>query len=224
MSSAYVYTALIDVLSYRHRLELDIQCGKETFKDDLERSLAIFDTVNTAIFGVQAISDTIILTCNSHKNFPEFIDILKKVFLAFLERGLFIRGGVAYSKHFQSGRITYSHAITRAYDLESKISIYPRIVIDENIIQMYKSGSDLPEILNKGLILNQNGISFLNILDHSNWNNVYEYSSRIFTRDNISIIKNESAFLKHAWFENYLYGCKFSDKSKDRYIPEPEHI
>jgi hypothetical protein len=131
MSSEFVYTALIDVLSYRNRLNQDVQSGEESFKDDLVQSLSIFDSVNDAIFSVQAISDTIIITCNSHDRFVEFLTLLKKVFISFMERGLFIRGGVAYSKHFHSGRITYSHAIARAYELESKEAIYPRIILDK---------------------------------------------------------------------------------------------
>ena len=52
MSTEFVYTALIDVLSYRNRLNHDVQSGKESFKDDLLHSLSIFDSVNNAIFNV----------------------------------------------------------------------------------------------------------------------------------------------------------------------------
>ena len=151
MIPSYAYSALIDVLSYRYRLKQDIDSGVFTFKEDLERALSIFDSVNSAIFSVQAISDTIILTCNTHENFPEFLSILKEIFLAFLERGLYVRGGVAYSKHFHSGRLTYSHAVAKAYDIENMISIYPRIVVDDNIIEMYSSSSKLPQIFKKNL-------------------------------------------------------------------------
>lgn len=224
MSTTYVYTALIDVLSYRHRLELDIQSGEEDFKKDLELSLAVFDSVNTAIFGVQAISDTIILTCNLHENFLEFIQILKKVFVAFLERGLFVRGGIAYSKHFQNGKITYSHAVAKAYELESKTSVYPRIVIDANIIQMYQLGSVLPNILNQKLILKQNGVFFINILDSDNWNSSYEASLKIYNKDKDSIMNNEAAFLKQMWFQNYLLDSPYANKEKEKYLPQPLFI
>lgn len=224
MSSEYVYTALIDVLSYRHRLNLDIQRGKEKFKEDLEQSLKTFDSVNTAIFSVQAISDTIIITCNTHDKFIEFLDIIRKVFMSFLERGLFVRGGIAYSKHFQSGRITYSHAVARAHELESKESIYPRIVFDKNIIDMYQSSEYLPNIFDSGLIINHNGVYYLNIIQHNNWEEIYEYASIVYHNDREHILGQELAFLKHVWFEKHLFESKYAKPSAVKYIPAPEEV
>lgn len=224
MSPVHVYTALIDVLSYRYRLEEDQKSGKLDFKDDLEESLNILNSVNNAVFRVQAISDTIIITCSNHENFLEFMDIIKKVFLKFLERGLFIRGGIAYSRHFESGRLTYSHAIARSYELESNQAIYPRIVIDDNIIEMYKTNNQLTNIFNVDLIVQQNGIYFLHIVNNDNWNNIYEYAKRIYDKDKKNIMQNERAFIKHSWFENYLFSFHAEDSTRDRYIDSIKKI
>lgn len=219
MKIPYIYTALIDVLSYRHRLQQDIKTGSFSFKSDLESALSVFDSVNSAVFGVQAISDTIILTCASHENFEEFLNILKLVSIAFMRRGLYIRGGIAYSRHFQSGRLTYSHAVAKAYEIESSEAIYPRIVLDRNIIQMYKGSSELKSIFGKSLLSEQNGSYFLNILDKENWVNVYDYAATMYAKDQASLLSNEAAFAKHSWFENYLMSSPFYDSSKSRYIP-----
>lgn len=224
MSSEFVYTALIDVLSYRNRLNQDVQSGEESFKDDLVQSLSIFDTVNNAIFSVQAISDTIIITCNSHDRFVEFLTLLKKVFISFMERGLFIRGGVAYSRHFHSGRITYSHAVARAYELESKEAIYPRIVIDKNILDMYATGKGLPRIFGEGFLVRQNGIVFLNVADSENWENLYEMAKHIYSKNITELNGNEAAFQKHSWFEQYLFSSDYATQGLDRYISVPELI
>lgn len=224
MSTEFVYTALIDVLSYRNRLNHDVQSGKESFKDDLLHALSIFDSVNNAIFNVQAISDTIIITCNSHDRFVEFLNLLRKVFISFMSRGLFIRGGVAYSKHFQSGRITYSHAVARAYELESKEAIYPRVVIDRNILDMYATGKSLPKIFNEGLLVKQNDIVFLNIFDANNWQNIYEMAAEIYLKDEPELKGNEVAFQKHSWFEQYLFSMACAPEGAVRYINVPEII
>lgn len=224
MSSEFVYTALIDVLSYRNRLNQDVQSGEESFKDDLVQSLSIFDSVNDAIFSVQAISDTIIITCNSHDRFVEFLTLLKKVFISFMERGLFIRGGVAYSKHFHSGRITYSHAVARAYELESKEAIYPRIVIDKNILDMYATGKGLPKIFDEGFLVKQNGIVFLNVVDSDNWENIYEMAKNIYFKNKTELDGNEVAFQKHSWFEQYLFFSDYATQVFDRYISVPKLI
>lgn len=224
MKTEYVYTALIDVLSYRHRLNVDIQNGREDFRLILEQSIAVFDSVNTAVFGVQAISDTIIMTCNSHDNFLEFLSILRRVFVSFLEKGLFIRGGVAYSRHFQSGRITYSHAIARAYELESRESIYPRIVFDKNIIEMYATSGQLPDLFGKGFVVTHNGVSYLNVIEASNWNSIYNSASKIYEGDREYLDGNELAFLKHVWFEKYLFESTYVDEEKSKYIKGPEFL
>lgn len=217
MSIPYCYVALLDVLSYRSRLRQDMEKGEYTFKDDLERSLGIFDSVNSVHFNVQAISDTIIITCGSHENFPEFLGILKNTFVSFLTRGLYVRGGVSYSKHFQSGRITYSHAVARAYEIESKQAIYPRVVLDRNIIDMYKSGTGLPAILDSELILRQNETHFVNVIDTDNWSILYEKAKEMYLKDERQLQSNESAFAKHLWFETLLLTSHHAGVYKSKY-------
>jgi len=214
----FIYTGLIDVLSYRSRLEEDRRSGGSKFKDDLEGALSVFDTVNSAVYSVNAISDTVILTCNNHNNFIEFLQILRNVFKAFMRKGLLIRGGVAYSKHFQSGRLTYSHAVARAYELESKVAIYPRIVIDDNIIQMYSSGTGLPALFNKGWLMVHNGITFLDVIEQTEWNEYHNLAAQIYERDKYKLQMDENAFSKHQWFENYLFDHPSANMTEKRYI------
>jgi len=205
MSVTYCYVALLDVLSYRVRLQNDVQQGTYAFKDDLEDALSVFNDVNAAIYGVQAISDTIIITCKHHSDFPDLLSLLQSVFYAFLQRSLFVRGGVSYSRHFQSGRVTYSHAIARAYEIESNKAIYPRIVIDNNIIDMYQSSRKrLPDITKKGYLLKQNGVHFVDVVSIDNWLSMYSTAKAMFEHDKSYLLNNESAFEKHRWFESLL--------------------
>lgn len=187
MKPEYAYCALIDVLGYKQRLKEDKDGGTLTFKDDLEVALRCLESVNSAVFSVQAISDTIVITCTQHALLIDFLDVLKKVFLGFLERGLFVRGGVAFSKHFQSQRLTYSHAIARAYELESGSAIYPRIVIDRNIIEMNEGPSSVKSLRGSGYIFMQNGVYFLNVVDSDNVENVHSCGERLYRRDNNSL-------------------------------------
>lgn len=220
MIPRYSYVALIDVLAYRSRLENDKKTGQFKLKDDLEGALSVFDVIKPESFSVQAISDTIILTCHNHNDFIEFLSLLKKVFLAFLSRGLFIRGGIAYSKHFHTGNLTYSHAIARAYELESKLAIYPRIVIDSNIIDMYSSSASLPAILGKELFVIHNNVSFLHVIDDQNIGSVYALAKKIYERDIEDNSVDERAFSKHLWFENYILSFVNSKVSMQKYIEE----
>ncbi|WAW09438.1 hypothetical protein NB640_09300 [Oxalobacter vibrioformis] len=217
MNTSYIYLALLDVIGYRARLEEDIQNADFSFKEDLQKALSFLSSVNTAVFNYQAISDTIILTCNTHNNFLKFLEILKDTFIAFLERDLYIRGGLAYARHFQNGNLTYSHAVTLAHELENKHATYPRILISPNLIEMYRSGSELQEIFGKKLLVYQNGVYFLNILDNENWDQVHDLARKIYISSKEKITFNESAFMKHLWFENYLFSSPFANHQK-KYI------
>jgi hypothetical protein len=221
----YVYAALLDVLGYRDYLNEDRKNGTLLFKNHLQKAFACFSEVNSAIYQHEAISDTIIITCNRRDDFPNFLEVLKKVSLSFLKQNLFIRGGVAYSQHFKSSNITYSHAVSLAYELEAKKAKFPRIVIDHNILDMFDTPEDtkiLSAILKSELICQQNGIYFLNILDKKNWKTVHTYAKKIYKSDSQNILSDEEKFSKHCWFENYLFSSKYVDHRVSRYIPPIE--
>lgn len=204
MTPSYIYVALLDVLGYRQLLTSDLKTARLDFQEKLSGALRVLDSVNEAIFGVQAISDTIILTCKDHEHFHEFLGLLRDVFIAFLKRNLFVRGGVSYSRHFQNGRLTYSHAVARSHELESSVALYPRIVIDETIIGMYDVGDGLPSLRSSGLLCCENGVFFLDILTPSNWEEVYSYAKTYHDAEAQFLKSNESAFGKHLRFERYL--------------------
>jgi hypothetical protein len=91
-----------------------------------------------------------------------------------------VRGGIAYSQHFQSNHLTYSHAVWRAYELESSVAVYPRIVLDKNVVDMYEVASDLPPIRSRNLLCVENGVFFLDVLTRDNWTEVYDYARKIY--------------------------------------------
>jgi hypothetical protein len=218
MIPEYIYVTLIDVLGYKYRLERDKNSGLYEFKDDLSEALSVLNAVNTSVYNVQAISDTIIITCDRHDRFVEYVSLVKKVFVSFLRRGLFVRGGIAYSKHFQNGNITYSHAVARAYEVEKSLALYPRIVVDQNVVSMYESSDVLPPIRGRGLFVEHNGVVFLHIIDNENWHDVYKYSKDIYENDKEFILQKEDAFLKHKWFEDYLFSFVDAGVDVDRYV------
>lgn len=53
----------------------------------------------------------------------------------FLISNVLVRGGIAYGKFFSDDVMICGNALTRAYWLESNVAIYPRIVIDTELIE-----------------------------------------------------------------------------------------
>ena len=144
--------------------------------------------------------------------------MLKKVVLAFLQEGLFIRGGLAYSQHFKSSHVTYSHAVARAYELESTIAVYPRVIIDNSILQTFRETPGQAALVASQLVCCCNNVHFLNVVDAANWKQV-QAAPEIRMRDEQVLRGRENEFLKHAWFERYLFSSAFSSPDCPRYIP-----
>jgi hypothetical protein len=218
-SLPYVYAALLDVLGYRDRLERDRRNGTLEFKDVLDNSLRCLASVNDAEFSHQAISDTIILTCADREKLIDFLRVLRDVQISFLQNGLFLRGGITFQPHFRSGAITYSPAYAGAYELESRLAIYPRIVIDHNIIAMFESSSNLSAIASSELICECNGVFFVNLVTEANWHSLYDKASQLYRDDAAGMSRNEGVFSKHLWFQEYLFSSRHANATFQRYMP-----
>lgn len=67
-----------------------------------------------------------------------FILILKNYNFNFTRKNLYLRGGAAIGFHYQDENIIFSDGLIKAYYLESKKSVYPRIILDEEIVKRIK--------------------------------------------------------------------------------------
>jgi hypothetical protein len=217
----YVLAALLDVLGYRDRLARDRESGRLDFKDALQRAMQVLSNVNEAHYAYDAISDTIIITRTDDADLAGLLAVLKDVHLAFLREGMLVRGGLAYERHFKSNNITYSHALALAHQVETDLAVYPRIVIDKNVIETQKTKNLWMPVAKSRLICECNGVHFLNVLDDTNWYQVHAWAKKIYERDRSSLAGKEKEFLKHAWFENYLFSSRHAkpDAEHSRYLP-----
>ena len=215
----YVYAALLDVLGYRERLEMDRRQGSLQFKEVLENALRCLASINDAEYSHQAISDTIILTCSSRDNLVPFLRVLRDVQMSFLRNGLFLRGGVTFQQHFRSNAITYSPAYAGAHELESKLAIYPRIVVDHNIVDMFESRGLGKELADARLLCECNGVFFVNIIDEENWLELFARAKELYQHDSQGMKRAEGVFSKHLWFQEYLFSSEFAQSDAGRYVP-----
>lgn len=215
MKTPYAYLALLDVLGYSDGLNRD----DETFGNKIYDAFnEVFRYLDMAEYNFEFFSDSIIISCSHQENFIGLLKIIKGTTMSFLKKGFFLRGGIAYDKHIKRGAFTYSHALLRAQYLQPK-ALFPRIIIDNNIIEMFNSANEFPELINSKLICYNNGIYFLNILDKENWSDAYEYASRIFLDNRDYILGKEHELAKHVWFEEYLFSSPFANTHCLRYIP-----
>lgn len=91
-------------LQFNNRVALS-SCNRPSYR--------VFENIEIATLHHKSISDSIFMS--SANDAYNFLCATKQVFLSFLENGLFVRGGIAYNKHFETNHITYSLALTDAY-------------------------------------------------------------------------------------------------------------
>lgn len=56
-----------------------------------------------------------------------------------MTKGVFTRGGIAAGPYYMDENVLFSKAMIRAYNIENKEAIYPRIVLDKGIIEKLKN-------------------------------------------------------------------------------------
>lgn len=222
---AYSYFAFLDVMGYRYHLSKDTTAGTENFREKLISSYRAFETIEINTLHHKSISDSIFMS--SSNNPVDFLLATKKIFLSFLDNGLFVRGGIAYNKHFETNHITYSHALTDAYAIESTQAIFPRILIHKSVIEKLKNESLPPinsasynSIITNELLLECGSHYQLHIIDSENWINTYNRANEIFESSQQDINESPKLISYHYWFQEYLFSFKPSNNRKKRYISQ----
>ena len=180
----YAFVAIIDILGYRDGLKAD-QTSKTTdyqgkLRDALNKSLV---DIPLGTYNYEANCDTIIIACHDMEAFVDFLKIVKNVSIEFIRKGIFVRGGIAYNLHLREHYFTYSYAMVSAHLLEKNVAIYPRIVIENNLIKMFDSNNNIVmynRLVESNLVVEENGIHFLNILDKSNWDEMYQFAETMY--------------------------------------------
>lgn len=152
--------------------------------------------------------------------FHELIDLLHAQG-DLVNKGILLRGGVAFGKIFLSGTKLFGPALIDAYELESKYAQYPRIVVSPKLIQELKINEllrsdhhDLDEELKyiKALLRqSDDGIWFIDYLKaiEGEMDNEALYPEYIINHRQL-IVKNASKFnylnkvlAKYIWLANY---------------------
>ncbi|MFI4913186.1 MAG: hypothetical protein ACIAQZ_16120 [Sedimentisphaeraceae bacterium JB056] len=140
-----------------------------------------------------------------------------------LRYGLLIRGSITMGDFYQNETFLFGQSLIRAYELESSIAVYPRIVIDKPCIDLFSSCNDESSVLlafnrlkNKAIFNDKDGIAYVNYLG-TGQNNKIEFEDRL-ERHKEKIVgkieavgrtmkelrtSNDKIFYKLSWIANY---------------------
>ncbi|MCW3467810.1 hypothetical protein [Chitinophaga nivalis] len=85
-----------------------------------------------------------------------------------LDNKLFIRGGISFGKDYSDDITIFSVGLVKAYELEISLAVYPRILVDEELIKIIKDqGIETPgpiflTIINNSILRDGAGLYFIN--------------------------------------------------------------
>jgi hypothetical protein len=83
-------------------------------------------------------SDTILLT-DSTVNSNTLLDLLQHVAISqysILMDKFFLRGAIISGDHFQKGNVMFGPTYLKAYEIETQVASWPRIVLDDNLLKI----------------------------------------------------------------------------------------
>jgi hypothetical protein len=117
--------------------------------------------------------------------------------------GWLVRGGITIGELFINNTMVWGSALLRAYELEKNIAIYPRVVIDLNILPELKCNKEIADYL----LLDFDAVSFLNYM------HIWHYAGEIvmngFNKMKIEARKPnglypDKIYQKLNWHMNYI--------------------
>ncbi|WP_218110163.1 hypothetical protein [Oligoflexus tunisiensis] len=129
-----VYFAFIDVLGYRSLLmKHRDEAPRIIFQ--IMRQVHDFCSTTYKQIRMKILSDSILVWSENSSvvHIWSVLNVIELIRNQFLKNGLFLRGAVAKGKSFVHQDIIVSPALSRAYELESKICKVPRILIDDGL-------------------------------------------------------------------------------------------
>lgn len=212
------YVAYLDVLGTKNTVY------NSDFPNDLIESLMevneVKNQVNEADMTCDGLektifSDSIVFSMRAGKDgFSNLCSIVMYIYIAFLERNYFIRGGISYGQMFHHDGIAVGPALIEAYNLEQK-AIFPRCIFNRGLFtQGAKELQKVPACIYIDTFIDiSNGIfmvdylrDFIKILDFSEKDIVAQMNTiKVNIERNLLEYKDDTNILKkYKWMAEYF--------------------
>lgn len=139
----YHYVAFLDVLGFSEMVARDCNgpSANAVYLPILLRAhkTAIEQAQLFTGAKVTQFSDCILLAHPyAPSEFSRVVEHVANLQRSLLENGILSRGGLSYGKHFSDEEFIFSDALIRAYKIEQDRAIFPRVVIDDDLLDLIK--------------------------------------------------------------------------------------
>ncbi len=135
--------AFIDILgstaAIKSTAEKSLEMMHDAYTESIELFNCLFENKNVRP-SVKIFSDNIIVAMprageSGHGAFCAVVMMSAIIQVQFLKHGLLTRGGIATGNFFADDVMVWGMALVKAYDLESNVAMYPRVVVEPELIR-----------------------------------------------------------------------------------------
>jgi hypothetical protein len=169
--------AYVDILGFKERVK---NCPAQQVRNDLKFAQTVGKIALDKVPGLResfyskAFSDSISMSVPADES-----SLLTSFFLHIVQfqaqlsdRGVFVRGAVTLGDHCEDSTVLFGHALIRAVELEDTVALWPRVIVDPEVIQfahglnLCLDAKPLEEDVVSLLRCDYDGISYVNYLGH----------------------------------------------------------
>jgi hypothetical protein len=167
----YAVVAFLDFLGFRAMVQADAGIDGPVYLPLILEALdRVERSVNEAGLEISQFSDSIVVSSPFEpERVAHLVAIVCDLQRLLVERGIAIRGGIAFGRHYaQDGRL-FSQALVTAYELESRRARFPRVLVDPNLLDWLLNHPDArktdTDSVRANLMKDRDGELFLHYLD-----------------------------------------------------------
>lgn len=160
---------------------------------------------------VKIFSDNILIACNAkndacnaeNKDLEKLLEYVAYIAEHFLKNGYKIRGGILKGKLYIDDLMVWEAGLVNAYLLESKDAIYPRIILDQDLL-----GEITKRTMEYLIVLDSDGKYYMNYLRWYGKNKEGYLETIHIAKKNLkkeeNSVTDEGIKKKLNWFKKYL--------------------
>ena len=171
----------IDILGFREMVEENISDPLNIYSILSKISTEITDWHGAPISSnldlvITQFSDSIVFSFVPSMHYFMQFSFFKGLSIKMVMDGVVLRGGITYGKIFHNSDFVFGPAMNKAYELEHKVAVFPRIVIDQSALDLKnEDGKTVTDFSGQVLFKTKAlGYSFIDYI-----NNVFAYTDEI---------------------------------------------
>lgn len=129
----------LDILGFKNKIKT--KSAEEIFEAllSVQESAKLFNSDERSKIKATIFSDSIVISFPRYDNFGvvQMVSKARYIFWKLLEHGMLCRGGIASGDLYHHDGIVFGPALIDAYETESNVANYPRIVLANSAIAEY---------------------------------------------------------------------------------------